>query len=278
MKRASKSLSTKKSIVFLCIAVAALSGCNASKRGNAAESTRTEVADPAHNSRNSLDWAGVYKGLTPCADCPGIEDEIRLNDDLTYERLMVYLERGDNRFLDHGRFEWDETGGRIRLISADAPEQAGNWFRVGENRLFMLDTEGNPIESNIPSEMYTYQKIDLDHVITEKYWKLIELNGKPIAPAEEGRREAHFILKNEDNRVTGSTGCNVMKGSYSLPGENAIRFSRMATTRMGCIDIEYEQEYLNVFEDCDGYIIQNDVLTLSKEEVPLARFEAVYLY
>ncbi len=269
----------KKNIVFIgIIVIASLTACNTNQRSTRSQTTGIEVADPAHNSRNSVDWAGVYKGLTPCADCPGIEDEIRLNEDLTYERLMVYLESGDSRFSDHGRFRWDESGSKIRLTSADSPDQPGNWFRVGENHLTMLDMEGNPIESNIPEEMYVFQKIDLDHVVAEKYWKLVELNGKAISPVEEGQREAHFILKNQDNRVTGNTGCNVMNGSYWLSGENGIRFSQMATTRMACIGVEYEQEYLNVFEDCDGYTIQNDVLTLSKEEVPLARFEAVYLY
>jgi uncharacterized lipoprotein NlpE involved in copper resistance len=59
---------------------------------------RTEVADPAHNSRNSLDWAGVYKGTLPCADCEGIQEEIRLNDDLTYEMVSTYLGKGENGF------------------------------------------------------------------------------------------------------------------------------------------------------------------------------------
>lgn len=273
----------------MVLVIAALSACNASRRNASnipaggteiAATSGTEIADPAHNSQNSVDWAGVYKGFTPCADCPGIVDEIRLNEDLTYERLMVYLERGDNRFSEHGRFEWDKTGGKIRLINADASDRAGNWFRVGENRLFMLDIEGNPIESNLPAELFVFQKIDLDHVITEKYWKLIELNGKSVAPAKEGQREAHFILKNEDNRVTGNTGCNNLMGTYELSGsseDRGIRFSPMVTTRMACIGIEYEQEYLNVFEDCEAYTVQNDTLTLNKEEVQLARFAAVYL-
>ena len=146
----------KKNIIVIdIIVIAALTACNANKRGTSSQTTGIEIADPAHNSRNSVDWAGVYKGLTPCADCPGIEDEIRLNDDLTYERLMVYLESGDSRFREKGRFEWDETGGKIRLIDPDSPDRDGNWFQVGENRLMMLDIEGNPIENNIPAEMYT---------------------------------------------------------------------------------------------------------------------------
>lgn len=149
----------KKSIVLLCIVVAVLSACNTGRRDSNAQTNGTEVADPAHNSRNSLDWAGVYKGTLPCADCEGIEVEIRLNEDLTYERVMTYLGKGDNRFSDNGRFEWDENGSKIRLINATSPDVEDNWFQVGENRLFVLDTEGNRIESNFPPETYIFEKI-----------------------------------------------------------------------------------------------------------------------
>ena len=37
--------------------------------------------DDQHNSRNSLDWNGVYKGVLPCADCEGIETVITLLND-----------------------------------------------------------------------------------------------------------------------------------------------------------------------------------------------------
>lgn len=265
----------KKITYFIAVTFLVLSACKAGYD----TTSRSEVPDPAHNSQNSVDWAGVYKGLIPCADCPGIVDEILLKEDLTYKRTMDYLER-DSRFSEEGRFEWDETGGKIRLLEQGSTGAGGNWFRVGENRLIMLDSEGNPIENNIPAEMYVYQKMDLDHVIAEKYWKLIELNGKAIPPAEKGRREAHIILKNEDNRVVGSTGCNNLMGSYKLSESvegNKIQFSPLGTTRMACMGVDYEQEFLNVFEDCDGYSIQNDTLTLSRENVSLAQFTAVYL-
>lgn len=268
----------KKSIILLCIVVIVLGACNMGKRGSNTPTNKTEVADPAHNSRNSLDWAGVYKGTLPCADCEGIEVEIRLNDDLTYERVMTYQGKGDNRFSDNGRFEWDENGGKIRLINSSTDSEE-NWFQVGENRLFVLDIEGNRIESSFPPETYIFEKIDMDNIITEKYWKLIELNGKEIVFASEDQiREAHFILKNEDNRVIGNTGCNNMTGSYSLSEDgNGINFTPLATTRMACIGVDYEADYVDMFQICDNYTIQNDTLTLSKGETPLARFVAVYL-
>ena len=152
----------KKSIILACMVVVSLSACNTGKRDNNVqtnESQETYVADPAHNSRNSLDWAGVYKGTLPCADCEGIEVEVRLNDDLTYERVMIYLGKGENRFTDNGRFEWDENGSKIKLISNNNPDEVKSWFQVGENKLFVLDIEGNRIESNFPPETYIFEKI-----------------------------------------------------------------------------------------------------------------------
>ncbi len=44
----------------------------------------TASVDAAHNAQNSLDWAGIYQGTLPCADCGGIETELTLNADGTY--------------------------------------------------------------------------------------------------------------------------------------------------------------------------------------------------
>lgn len=270
----------KKSIILACIVAVALGACNTGKRGNNTPKEETEVADAAHNSRNSVDWMGVYRGTLPCADCEGIVTEIRLNEDLTYERVMTYLGKENNRFADNGSFEWDEAGSRIRLIGDSSSGDADSWFKVGEDQLIMLDIEGNPIESNFPPDTYLFRKIDFNNTITEKYWKLIELNGKEITFAPEGQfREAHFILKDNDNQVIGNTGCNNMSGNYSLSEkDHSISFATpFATTRMACIGVDYEQEFLNIFETCNSYSIQNDTLTLSNGENPLALFAAVYL-
>ena len=269
----------KKSIILLCLVAIALSACNTGKRSSNAQTNEMEAADPAHNSRNSLDWQGVYRGVLPCADCEGIQEEIRLNDDMTYELVRNYLGKGDNRYSDKGRFEWDDAGARIKLISADSSDNTNRWFKVGENQLIVLDTEGNPIESGLPAELYVFQKMDRDNVITEKYWKLVTLNGKEITTTPEGTgREAHFILKDENQRVFGNTGCNNMNGTYILSTEdNTLSFKPMATTRMACIGVDNEQEYLDVFQACDRYNIENDTLTLSKGDAPLAKFAAVYL-
>lgn len=114
--------------------------------------------------------------------------------------------------------------------------------------------------------------------ITEKYWKLKTLEGKEVKMAKNQEREVYFMLKNDDNRVTGFAGCNIIMGTYSLEDGNRIRFSQMATTLMACPDVDFnESEFLKIFELADNYRITGDKLELNVgRRAPLAVFEAVY--
>lgn len=110
----------------------------------------------SHNSQNSLDWQGTYKGITPCADCEGIETEIVLNSDLTFVSKTKYLGKGDGKvFAETGSFVWDKTGKNIRLqVSVVRPSQ----YQVGENRLMQLNMEGKPITGDLAEKYVLIKK------------------------------------------------------------------------------------------------------------------------
>ena len=115
----------------------------------------TEKEMDAHNSQNSLDWQGTYKGITPCADCEGIETEIVLNADLTFTLKTKYLGKGDGKvFQETGSFVWDKTGG---IISLEGLKGRPSQYKVGENRLIQLDMEGNVITGDL-AEKYVLTK------------------------------------------------------------------------------------------------------------------------
>lgn len=118
---------------------------------------------------------------------------------------------------------------------------------------------------------------DFDNVITEKYWKLIEINGQPIT--QKLNKEPHFILKNEDSLITGTGGCNGFGGSYTLDAEKSrISFSELFSTEMACPNMEVEAAFLDVLNRTDNYSHKGDTLTLNKARMaPLAKFVAVYL-
>jgi uncharacterized lipoprotein NlpE involved in copper resistance len=150
-----------KKTFFAIVAIAAMSqgltSCGLFKSSKPAEtevSDAIDAIDAAHNSRNSLNWEGVYTGVTPCADCEGISVQLTLNTDETYQLSYTYLGNQDaTPYVVSGKFTWDEDGGTIKLDCKDAPP----YYMVGENRLFQLDMEGNPIDSD-HADMYVLTK------------------------------------------------------------------------------------------------------------------------
>ena len=70
--------------------------------------------------------------------------------------------------------------------------------------------------------------------LTGTYWKLTEVNGKPVGEAEEGkRREIYLTLKAKETRVSGNAGCNGFGGTYTLKADGfGLSFSQMMRTQM----------------------------------------------
>lgn len=123
------------------------------------------------------------------------------------------------------------------------------------------------------------KKVEKTFEITEKYWKLIEINGQKVTAENATAKEPHLILKSEENRVNGNGGCNSFFGTYELQANtNRISFSKMGSTRMACMGVNVEDDFLNVLETVDNYTVKNDTLQLNKARMaPLAKFVAVYL-
>lgn len=124
----------------------------------------------------------------------------------------------------------------------------------------------------------TIEQTNNDQIITEKYWKLIKLDGKDVEMVENQEREIFFILKSEDNTVGGFAGCNSITGEFELEDGNRIHFKNIGLTMMSCPDVNIdESELMEVFKLADNYRITNDVLELNVgKRAPLAVFEAIY--
>jgi uncharacterized lipoprotein NlpE involved in copper resistance len=106
----------------LVASLLALVGCASSHDGKA-----PAAPDPAHSSRNALDWAGTYEGVTPCADCPGIRTRLTLQRDGRFEIRTQYIDRPVAPQTARGSFSWNAAGNTITLEGAGGGQQ----FRVG---------------------------------------------------------------------------------------------------------------------------------------------------
>jgi putative lipoprotein len=113
--------------------------------------------------------------------------------------------------------------------------------------------------------------------LTNTYWKLVELGGKP-AGLGAGGRELHMVLISEGSRVRGFSGCNRFTGSYKLT-DSQLRFRPLAATRMACMEgMEQEQRFLKALGEVVRFTISGDSLALySGNERVMLRFEAVAL-
>lgn len=227
-----------------------------------------------HTSQNSLDWAGTYKGILPCADCEGIETTLRINSDSTFQLITKYLGKKSDSLETFGTFVWNNDGNTIVL---DNISNAPNKYFVKENSLVQLDLEGNFISGNL-ADKYVLQKVAVLPVgkITDVTWRLVELQGKTISRFDKNKRPIQFRLNSKENRVNGFAGCNNFWGSFNLLDGNRISFSKMASTLMACPDIQIETELYRVLDRVDNYTIRDNFLFLNKAKMaPLAKFEAV---
>lgn len=89
-------------------------------------------------------------------------------------------------------------------------------------------------------------------------WNLMSLNGNPVI---EGRNPVELAFA--EGKVTGSTGCNHMFGSYSLTNDE-LALSGLGSTRMACTPElnQQEQLFLQALGAIEGYTIADDQLTL----------------
>lgn len=141
--------------------------------------------------------------------------------------------------------------------------------------LVSMSCKSHQNTTNNPSKT---RETNMDDGITEKYWKLIELNGQPIVKTEN-QKEVHIILKNKDSLVTGFGGCNSLSGTYALnKTQNRLKFSGIRATLMACEEMGIEQKFHAMLLKVDNYTLKNDTLSLNKARMaPLAKFKVVYL-
>jgi copper homeostasis protein (lipoprotein) len=263
---------TMKSIL-VAIIVVALTSCQTQKTASSNQANGgMDEPDATHTSENALDWDGIYRGILPCADCEGIQTTIILKKDFTFTTKKLYLGKSDGVHETTGKFRWNKKGNTIIFTPMD--KTSTTQYFVSENYLTQLDTQGNKITGEIAGK-YILSKSNYE--ILEKYWKLIELNGRPVIVDSAFVKEPHIIFK-ENNRLIGNGGCNSISGEHKIEGFNLVAISKMISTKMACPNMNVEQEFLEALQNADNFNVVGDMLTLNKARMaPLARFKAVYM-
>ena len=146
-----------KSLCYIALLAIFTTACSEASKENTAVNTaqvQTEAATTVpvgDTSQNSLDWAGSYEGVLPCASCEGIQTLITLQADNRFVQETVYLGKDEKIFKLTGKAVWDEKGQKITLDD-------GTQYLVGENQLIMLDTEGKRITGDLAANYVLKKK------------------------------------------------------------------------------------------------------------------------
>ena len=164
------------------------------------------------------------------------------------------LEYDPSKIHDKGRYALRariESSGKLIFIST---EHISAFDRdPGQPLEIMVSKVSSPNDSNTSSSMHS------NVILTDTYWKLIELNDQPVSPGA-GKKELHMVFNAEDRRVAGFSGCNRFTGGYKLK-ENQIEFSHMASTSMACMEsMEQEQHFLFALENTKQFKINDEKL------------------
>ena len=126
-----------KSLIPVTAALLLLAACG---QRNASRQTAPAAAQTAapdmHDAENALDYQGTYTGVFPAADVPGIAVTLTLGPD--------------------GRYT---VRGNILTLRPDSPKDIPAYYRVGENRLWRLDSHQQPITGPF-ADQYILTKSD----------------------------------------------------------------------------------------------------------------------
>lgn len=107
---------------------------------------------------------GTFEGVTPCADCPGIQTRLTLIQDAPYsaegiyELSLTYLERDVEPFVTTGIWTTErgtptDPDATVYVLNPDMPEKTQRYLRVDDETIRQLDQEGNEIDSSLPFDL-----------------------------------------------------------------------------------------------------------------------------
>ncbi|HEY1895565.1 MAG TPA: META domain-containing protein [Terracidiphilus sp.] len=245
--------------------------------GPAAGPAPAASPDPAQPSALSS-LPATFVGTLPCADCPGIRYQLNLNADHTFTSRMTYEERNTS-FDESGRWELSDDGKTVVLTNGRGSKEKFA-LRVVET-LRQLDSAGNEINSKFNYELErapAFAPLESGGPATATLentsWKLAGLGSSSVS-APSPQREAYFLLDPANHRISGSGGCNRLRGSYELNGEH-LKVGQMAGTMMACpVGMDTEQAFLKSLGQVTRWKITGQSLELfDSDGNVLAEFKA----
>jgi copper homeostasis protein (lipoprotein) len=252
----------QKNLFFIAIVAITFPSCINNQGNNSKQIQKTDI----HSAQNSIDWEGTYSGVLPCADCEGIETELKLDSNLTYVLISQYL--GVVNVMPDtlkGKFYWQ---GNIIKLNGIQKNERPNSFKVEENQVRHLDMGDNVIKGSLEQKYILIKNGNKS--VEDRKWQLIEINGKSV----KGSAETHYLIfHSKEGNIEAKANCNVLLRNYKIRNNSQLEIGQGISTLMACPD-NLEQDFLKVLAETENISAEGKTLSLNKGTLPpLARFQ-----
>lgn len=153
---------------------------------------------------STIDLPVSYSGIIPCADCPGIEYRLNIEQD-QFTEFRLYQDRSDEPFIEIGK--WSFRDDTLYITSDDG--KTVNTFLYGSNTITMLDQNNEQINGNT-ADMYV---LSIDQESTSILNRHQEFRGKGVVFVASGNEPFWSIRINEADEVIYQTPGTEMAGT-----------------------------------------------------------------
>ncbi len=246
-----------KKILFLALTAILLSACSTSQTAIKQTATPTKMI-------------GTYTGLLPCEGCPGIDYQLTLKADHTFEEVLVYQERDVKPSQTYGTWSIDKS---ILILTKD---NGTDRLSIESDKLYKLGADKMKLNQTNPA-MYVFNKIDPEKPINQTValtgkWLFITLNGKTYTNPRDESKKPFIIFDETKHTISGNTGCNNYSGQFKTEGNKLSIGPALSMTKMGCLDT-FEGQYIDNLVNIDSYQIYGRLLRLFKSGNEILTFE-----
>lgn len=131
--------------MILPVLFTGLLAVSCSKKEEVKQETKVTEVQTTTTTDTTSNLSGNYEGTIPCADCPGIETKLTLNQDETFVLERNYLESKNGKSSEKGTYEVEEVQGKGKFIKLDYEKdnEPDTFLFVAEDGIYMVSEIGN---------------------------------------------------------------------------------------------------------------------------------------
>jgi copper homeostasis protein (lipoprotein) len=241
----------KRFLLLIGAVAMVLSGCTA-------EEPQVEEVHTTSRVQTAV-MVGMFQYM---ADAPGF------TDCSTGKRFPVAMAE-DYLALERAYLESQSEPGELRLVTFEGHIEARPATEGNGLRDFVIVKR---FEQLWPGE--SCEKATVKTLLKNTYWKLVELGGNMVQ-VHADQREVHVLLRPDNTRITGFSGCNELIGNYYTEADE-LTIRLKVPPMAACPYLDEETEFVHALQYVTRFRIHGESMDLLGDAVVLARFKAMY--